>query len=47
MAGLVISPSMVIDDFDIRRTARSTRPQEADSPLRIDPNAELAGTIAP
>jgi hypothetical protein len=36
---------MIIDDFDIRRATRATRPYEANSPLRVDPYAELAGTI--
>jgi 3-methyladenine DNA glycosylase/8-oxoguanine DNA glycosylase len=37
---------MVIDDFHIRRAARTARPCEADSPLRVDPYAELASAIA-
>jgi hypothetical protein len=36
---------MVIDNFDIRRTTRAARPCEADSPLYVDPYAELAGAI--
>lgn len=38
---------MVIDDFDVRRTACAARPCEADSPLRVDPYAELTGAITP
>jgi hypothetical protein len=37
---------VIIDDFHIRRTFCATRPLEADSPLLIDPDAELAGAIA-
>jgi hypothetical protein len=36
---------MVIDDLDIRRSVRASRPYEADSPLHVDPDAELTGSI--
>jgi len=36
--------SVVVDDFDTVRT--SLRPHEADTPLPIDPDAVLAGSIA-
>ncbi len=37
---------MVIDDLDIRRPARAGGPCEADSPLHVDPDAELTDSIA-
>lgn len=40
--GSIQSLSVVVDKFDIRRTAIS--PYKTDSPLRIDSNAVLAAT---
>lgn len=36
---------MVINDLHIRRATLAARPYEADSPLLVDPDAELAGAI--
>jgi hypothetical protein len=38
---------MVIHDLDILRSSGPTRPAEANSPLIVDANAVLAGSIAP
>jgi hypothetical protein len=37
---------MIVDNLDIRRSGCVTRPLEAYPPLTIDPNAELACSIA-
>src|SRR5690606_9907621 len=42
--GSIRSTSVVVDEFDIFRT--SIHPNEADSPLRIDPAAVLPSTVA-
>jgi hypothetical protein len=36
---------MIVDDFDVRSTTRAAWPNEADSPLLVDPDAELAHAI--
>src|SRR4051794_38910801 len=41
-----MSSSVIVDDFHVRRAFRATRPLEADTPLLIDPDAELPSTIA-
>jgi hypothetical protein len=38
--------SVVVDDFHIRGAFRAPRPLEAETPLLIDPDAELSGAIA-
>ncbi len=35
---------MIVDNLDVIRTP--TRPNEADTPLIVDPDAELAGAVA-
>jgi len=37
---------MGIDDLDVGRTGRPTRPLEADSPLIVNPNTVLSTSVA-
>src|SRR5258708_31458440 len=47
MAGLVIDPpcSVIIDNFDVRRTDCIGRPFETDPPLLIDANGVLPSSV--
>jgi len=40
----MLIPSVVVHDFDVLRTSR--RPAKADTPLIVDANTVLAGSIA-
>ena len=37
---------MIVDNLDVERADCPTGPFEANAPLHVDPNAELAGTVA-
>src|SRR5688500_16250314 len=43
---MLLSPSMVINDLDVKRLRMAVRPLEANSPAIVDPDAVLTCSIA-
>jgi hypothetical protein len=44
---MVLAPSVVIDNLDIRRPSRILRPFKTNPPLVVDADAVLSGPVAP